>query len=55
MVKKLYVLIVVTILLLTLVNDSQDKMETQQYSQKAKNSGNQYIVYRMVVDPGGGG
>ncbi|HHT7190827.1 TPA: hypothetical protein ACTZ5N_004285 [Bacillus cereus] len=55
MVKKLYVLIVAAILLLTLVNSSQGKMETQQYSQKAKNSGNQYMVYRMMVDPGGGG
>ncbi|MCU5545543.1 hypothetical protein [Bacillus mycoides] len=55
MVKKLYVLIVAAILLLTLVNSSLGKMETQQYSQKAKSSGNQYMVYRMMVDPGGGG
>ncbi|WP_196303445.1 hypothetical protein [Bacillus thuringiensis] len=55
MVEKLYVLIVAAILLLTFVNSSLGKMETQQYSQKAKSSGNQYMVYRMMVDPGGGG
>ncbi|WP_176548797.1 hypothetical protein [Bacillus thuringiensis] len=55
MVKKLYILIVAAMLLLTLVNSSQGKMETQQYSQKAKNSGDQYMMYRMMVDPGGGG
>ncbi|HFK1786289.1 hypothetical protein P4V74_30040 [Bacillus thuringiensis] len=55
MVKKLYVLIVAAILLLALVNSSLGKMETQQYSQQAKNSGDQYKVYRMMVDPGGGG
>ncbi|KAB2428730.1 hypothetical protein ACQCWJ_05100 [Bacillus thuringiensis] len=54
-VKKLYVLIVAAILLLTLVNSSLGKMETQQYSQQAENSGNQYTLYRMMVDPGGGG
>ncbi|HDR4948571.1 TPA: hypothetical protein QCR51_005162 [Bacillus cereus] len=54
-VKKLYVLIVAAILLLTLVNSSLGKMETQQYSQHAENSGNQYTLYRMMVDPGGGG
>ncbi|AOM14514.1 hypothetical protein BTI247_61840 (plasmid) [Bacillus thuringiensis Bt18247] len=53
--KKLYVLIVAAILLLTLVNSSLGKMETQQYSQQAENSGNQYTLYRMMVDPGGGG
>ncbi|MDP1459698.1 hypothetical protein Q8G37_25170 [Bacillus wiedmannii] len=54
-VKKLYVLIVAAILLLTLVNSSLGKMETQQYSQQAEKSGNQYTLYRMMVDPGGGG
>ncbi|RFT64489.1 hypothetical protein D0U04_21660 [Bacillus clarus] len=54
-VKKLYVLIVAAILLVTLVNSSLGKMETQQYSQQAENSGNQYTLYRMMVDPGGGG
>ncbi|MED3026085.1 MULTISPECIES: hypothetical protein [Bacillus cereus group] len=53
--KKLYVLIVAAILLLTLVNSSLGKMETQQYSQQAESSGNQYTLYRMMVDPGGGG
>lgn len=58
MVKKLYVLIVAPILLLSVVNSSLGslgKMETQQYSQQAKDSGKQYIQYRMMVDPGGGG
>ncbi|AXY11516.1 hypothetical protein CUC43_33620 (plasmid) [Bacillus thuringiensis LM1212] len=54
-VKKLYVLIVAAILLVTLVNSSLGKMETKQYSQQAENSGNQYTLYRMMVDPGGGG
>ncbi|WP_156141550.1 hypothetical protein [Bacillus sp. L_1B0_8] len=53
--KKLYILIVAAILLLTLVNSSLGKMETQQYSQQAKNSGKEYTLYRMMVDPGGGG
>ncbi|WP_128856918.1 hypothetical protein [Bacillus sp. CDB3] len=58
MVKKLYVLIVATILLLSIVNSSLgslDKMETKQYSQQAIDSGKQYIQYRMMADPGGGG
>ncbi|OFD70009.1 hypothetical protein [Bacillus mycoides] len=58
MVRKLYVLIVVAILLLPVVNSSLSslgKMETEQYSQQAKSSGNQYTLYRMRVDPGGGG
>ncbi|WP_142289422.1 hypothetical protein [Bacillus wiedmannii] len=55
MVKKLYVLLVAAILLLPVVNSSLGKMETQQYSQQAKDSGKQYELYRMMVDPGGGG
>ncbi|HHT7238804.1 TPA: hypothetical protein ACTZ5V_003907 [Bacillus cereus] len=55
--KKLYVLIVAAILLLLLptVNSSLGKMEAQQYSQQAESSGNQYTLYRKMVDPGGGG
>ncbi|WP_439873314.1 hypothetical protein ACSLGG_00200 (plasmid) [Bacillus mycoides] len=55
MVKKLYVLLVAAILLLPVVNSSLGKMETQQYSQQAKDSGKHYELYRMMVDPGGGG
>jgi hypothetical protein len=55
MVKKIYVLIVAAILLLPVVNSSLGKMETQQYSQQAKDFGKQYELYRMMVDPGGGG
>ncbi|WP_307837913.1 hypothetical protein [Bacillus cereus group sp. N28] len=53
--KKLYVLMVVTLLLLPILNSSPSKVDAQQYSAKVENAENQKLVYRMMVDPGGGG
>ncbi|EEK72573.1 hypothetical protein bcere0007_29760 [Bacillus mycoides] len=54
-VKKLYVLMVVTLLLLPILNSSPSKVDAQQYYAKVENTENQKLFYRMMVDPGGGG
>ncbi|MGH1288133.1 hypothetical protein QRE63_29010 (plasmid) [Bacillus mycoides] len=53
--KKLYVLMVVTLLLLPILNSSPSKVDAQQYYAKVENAENQKLFYRMMVDPGGGG
>ncbi|MGH0944934.1 hypothetical protein ACQVTS_27830 [Bacillus mycoides] len=53
--KKLYALMVVTLLLLPIANSSPSKVDTQQYYAKVENPENQKLLDRMRVDPGGGG
>ncbi|COF07951.1 Uncharacterized protein BC141101_05851 [Bacillus toyonensis] len=53
--KKLYALMVVTLLLLSIANSSPSKVDTKQYYAKVENLENQKQIYRMMVDPGGGG
>ncbi|MGS0596991.1 hypothetical protein [Bacillus paranthracis] len=53
--KKLYALMVVTLLLLPIANSSPSKVDAKQYYAKVENLENQKQFYRMMVDPGGGG
>jgi len=54
-VKKLYALMVVTLLLLPIANSSPTKVDAKQYYAKVENLENQKQFYKMMVDPGGGG
>jgi len=54
-VKKLYTLMVVTLLLLPIANSLPSKVDTKPYYAKVESLETQKQFYRMMVDPGGGG